>query len=253
MLWRVLERRTEHQDRGVSVRHVRSLALIITFTLIAAACVPLSVVWGPGGSLRPYWCDPSDTAINDAHGLPANFNAAYTQPKGPLSGPDCLLTTNYLRSSEAFVKQYPTVADAEAAGWKQGAVWAAGQGIHYVDPSRLLGPFDPRKPNWLMYDGTSPGSLLTGMMYLLDTGSTTPPSGFPGDNDHWHQHGALCTDTTPGTYPFIIGESLTGPQCSSIGGINVIRPTIWMVHVWLPVYKNWVPTDVFNKSHPLIP
>ena len=234
---------------------IRVMAIVLAAAAIATACRPISIggLWGPGGTLRPYWCDPTDTAINDGHGLAANFNAAYTQPKGPLSAMDCLATSGNLRASESFAKQFPTVADAEAAGWRQAAVWSAGQGIHYVDPNRLLGPFDPNKPNWLMYDGTSPGSKLTGMMFLLDTGTSSPPAGFRGMNDHWHQHGALCTDVAPGAYPFIIGEHLTAGQCSSIGGINIVQQTVWMVHVWLPIYKGWVPTDIFNKAHALIP
>lgn len=232
----------------------RMITVLVAVTLIATAChsVSLPDIWGPGGSARPYWCDPTDTAINDGH-HGANFAAAYTQPKGPLNAVQCMSVTGQLNASTAFVSQFPTVADAEAAGWRQAAVWAAGQGIHYVDPNRLLGPFDPNKPNWLMYDGTAPDSKITGMMYLVDEGSSSPPPGFLGLNDHWHQHGHLCTDPAPGAYPFIIGEHLSSAQCSSIGGINILHPTIWMVHVWLPIYQGWIPTDVFDKAHALIP
>jgi len=236
-----------------SMRRIKPAALLLTFAFIAASCTSFAAIWGPGGNARPYWCDPTDTVINDGHGLPANFNAAYTQPKGPLSAADCQSVTANLTAAEAFVSQYPTVADAEAAGFRQAATWSPGQGIHYVDPARLLGPFDPTKPNWLMYDGTAPTSPLTGMMFLVDNGLSSPPAGFAGMNDHWHQHGALCTDLTPGAYPFIIGEHLTDPQCTAIGGVNVVQTTVWMVHVWLPVYLGWVPTDIFNKAHPLIP
>jgi len=235
------------------MRRIKPITVLLTFAFIAASCTSFGAIWGPGGSARPYWCDPTDTAINDFHGLPANFNAAYTQPKGPLSATDCQSVTGNLTAAEAFVSQYPTVADAEAAGFRQAAVWSAGQGIHYVDPARLLGPFDPNKPNWLMYDGTAPTSQVTGMMFLLDTGTTSPPPGFAGLNDHWHQHDALCTDPTPGAYPFIIGEHISDAQCGAIGGINLVSPTVWMVHVWLPIYQGWVPTDIFNKAHALIP
>ena len=238
----------------------RILIVLAAVAVVATSCHVIYVnPWGPGGSLRPYYCDPTDTAINDGHtdhgggGEMSPFMMAYTVEKGPLSAADCQSVATDIQASVDFVSQFLTVADAEAAGWEQAAIWSSGQGIHYVDPSRLTGPFDPQRPNWLMFDGTDPNSQLTGMMYLLDTGSTVPPAGFAGDNDHWHQHGALCYDPSPGAYPFIIGEHMTDAQCAAIGGFNVEFTTVWMVHVWLPVYDGWVPTDVFNKSHPNIP
>jgi hypothetical protein len=240
------------------VSRSRSILVIAAIALIASGCHVLINPWAPGSATRPYWCDPTDTAINDGHGThmpgmpPSPFMLAYTQEKGPLSSSDCQSVSTDIRAAETFASQYPTVADVEAAGWKQAAVWSEGQGIHYVDPARLIGPFQPTLPNWLMYDGTDPDSKLTGMMFLLNTGSTTPPAGFAGDNDHWHQHPALCNDPTPGAYPFIIGEHMTDAECSAIGGINIIYTDVWMVHVWLPLYDGWVPTDIFNKSHPNI-
>jgi hypothetical protein len=183
---------------------------------------------------------------------PSPFMLAYTEPKGALSAADCQSVATDLQASTAFVSQLATVADAEAAGWKQAAVWSAGQGIHYVDPARVNGPFDPQEPNWLMYDGTAPDSKITGMMFLTTTPGSEPPAGFAGDNDHFHQHGALCTDTSPGAYPFIIGEHMTSAECTAIGGINLVYDA-WMVHVWLPRYDNWAATDIFNKTHPSLP
>jgi hypothetical protein len=237
----------------------RSLLFLLAIALFASSCHVLINPWAPGSSTRPYYCDPTDTAVNDGHGhhmpgMPMTpFMMAYTTPKGPLSAADCQSVSTDIQASRIFAEQFSTVAQAEAAGWKQAAVWSEGQGIHYVDPARLTGPFDPRRPNWLMYDGTAPDSQLTGMMFLLNTGSTTPPAGFAGNNDHWHQHAALCNDPTPGAYPFIIGEHMTDAECSAIGGINIVYNTVWMVHVWLPIYDGWTPTDIFNKTHPLIP
>jgi hypothetical protein len=137
------------------------------------------------------------------------------------------------------------------SNWKQAAVWAVGQGIHYVDTTRVNGPFDPTKPNWLMYDGTAPTSKLTGMMFLETQpggASSVPPAGFPGDNDHWHRHDELCYKA--GSFPFIVGEHLTDAECAALGGTNQTFLDSWMVHVWLPIYDNWVATDIFNMMHP---
>ena len=57
---------------------------------------------------------------------------AYTQPKGPLSSSDCRNLTIHLNAATSYVSSISTVADAEAAGWEQAAVWSSGQGIHYV-------------------------------------------------------------------------------------------------------------------------
>lgn len=237
----------------------RTTPLIVVLAVLASSCTLVNI-WAPGSSVRPYYCDPTDVHINDGHGghhdptaPPTPFSIAYTQMKGPLSAADCQSVATDIQASRVFAEQYPTVADVVAAGWEQAAIWSSGQGIHYVDPSRLTGPFDPQRPNWLMYDGTSPDSRLTGMMFLTNTGSTTPPAGFAGANDHWHQHGALCNDPTPGAYPFIIGEHMSDAECNAIGGTNITYTTIWMVHVWLPIYDGWTPTDIFNKTHPNIP
>jgi hypothetical protein len=201
------------------------------------------------GTPRPYWCDPTDTAVNDGH-TTAFFNF-YTTPKGPLSQHDCLVVSDDIKAAADFASHYPTVAAAQAAGWVQATVWTPGQGIHFVDPNRETGPFDPRRPNYLLYNGTSPTSNLAGMMFLVDTGSsTTPPPGFPGANDHWHNHGPLCYKA--GATPYIIGEipPMADAQCTGLGGVKTDFSSQWMVHVWLPIYAGWQATDIFNVDHP---
>lgn len=228
----------------------RGLAIVaLTAVLVIAACQPLT--YEPG-TARPIICDPTDTAVNDGHGHGGAhdplFMAAYPNAKGPLSADDCRTLESQTNAALAFVSGLSTVAEAEAAGWVEAAVWSPGQGIHYVDPSRVTGPFDPEKPNWLMYDGNEPTSRLTGMMFLVASGQQ-PPAGFDGDNDHWHRHGTLCTTTMDG-HLYIASEHATDEECAALGGVNVSYDSQWMVHIWLPVYDGWVPTDVFNRTHP---
>ncbi len=217
--------------------------------LLFAACQP--VTYEPG-TARPSLCDPSDTAINDGHlhggAMDATFMATYTEPKGPLSRDDCRTVHLQISAARTFVSGLSTVADAEAAGWVEAAVWSPGQGIHYVDPSRITGPFDPERPNWLMFDGNHPDSRVTGMMYLVQSGAA-PPAGFAGDNDHWHRHGELCASTLDG-HLYIASEDATDAECAALGGVNVNFDDQWMVHVWAPTYDSWIPTDVFNRTHP---
>ena len=104
------------------------------------------------GTPRPSWCDPTDTAVNDGH--TARFFEVYTTPKGPLSQSDCFQVVDDLKAAQDFAVRYPTVAAVQAAGWVQATVYTPGQGAHFVDPNRLTGPFDPKRPNYLMYNGT---------------------------------------------------------------------------------------------------
>ena len=128
-----------------------------------------------------------------------------------------------MKAAQDFAVKYPTVAAVQAAGWVQATVYTPGQGAHFVDPNRLTGPFDPKRPNFLMYNGTASTANLVGMMFLVDTGgtstTTTPPAGFPGANDHWHNHGALCVRNSDGV---VIGEvpPMSDAQCTSLGGTS---------------------------------
>ena len=235
--------------RGFRSRRFAFAATVVLMAMVLTACNPF-LKWELGGVNRPWYCDPTDTAINDSHPGDATFNAVYTQEKGPLSGQDCHDLQQDLNAAFDFASQYRTVGSLPS-NWKQAAIWAPGQGIHYVDTTRVTGPFDPKKPNWLMYDGTSPSSKLTGMMFLeAEPGgaSSVPPAGFPGNNDHWHRHHELCFKANAN--PFIVGENLTNQQCAALGGTNQMFTNLWMVHVWLPIYDNWVPTDIFNMMHP---
>ena len=216
--------------------------------LFLAACQPMT--YEPG-TARPVICDPTDTAVNDSGHHDMTFMSVYTQPKGPLSAADCKTLEAQTNKATQFVNQFATVAQAKAAGWVEAAVWSPGQGIHYVDPSRIAGPFNPERPNWLMFDGNQPDSKLTGMMYLVNSGAL-PPAGFVGNNDHWHRHGELCTTYRNGV-PYIAAEHATDAECAALGGTNITYDTQWMVHVWLPSYDSWLPTDVFNKTHPSLP
>lgn len=223
---------------------LRRVLPLLALALVLSACYPLS--YEPGTE-RPTLCDPTDTAVNDGH--TTTFFASYSQAKGPLSQVDCRVVVSYLNTAADYAAQFPTVADAKAAGWIQATVWTPGQGIHFADPTRLYGPFEPERPNWLQYNGTAPSAALAGMMFLVDSG-VTPPSGFPGANDHWHNHDELCIDAD--ATPFVIGEHVSDSFCEAMGGVNTDVSTQWMVHAWLPKYAGWDATDIFNNNHPAL-
>jgi hypothetical protein len=231
-----------------SRRLVFSVATVLAL-LVASSCDVAQ--WAEGGPNRPWYCSPTDTAVNDGHDDPDHFLAHYPNPKGPLSAEDCMVLNYYLNQATAYASQFPTAGVAEANGWHHLAPWIPGQGTHHVNiEAGITSEFNPLRPNLLMYDSNSDSGRLTGMVWAVESGDH-PPAGFPGDNDHWHYHSVLCfIDGADG--PFIVGEDITDAQCASRGGTNQDTSSIWLVHVWLPVYEGWYATDIFNKEHPTV-
>ena len=133
--------------------------------------------------------------------------------------------------ARAVVVKYPTVADAQRAGYRESTVYVPCIGAHYTNVA-LAARFDPLAPSELLYDGTQPNSQIVGLSYLVfHLGG--PPEGFAGLNDRWHQHtfnGGLCL----GHGGLVIGsESTTAAQCTALGGTKAALQNIWMLHDWV--------------------
>lgn len=127
-------------------------------------------------------------------------------------------------------ERYPTVADAEAAGYHKSTPFVPCIGAHYTNTRYAIG-FDVDNPSELLYDGTNPDSKIVGLSYLVFHPGG-PPEGFTGPNDKWHQHnfnGGLCMKGG-----LVIGNENTSPkQCAAMGGRKVALDDIWMVHDWV--------------------
>jgi hypothetical protein len=231
---------------GIRSRWIISAAAAMAM-FVAAGCELED--WAPGGQYRPWYCDPTDTAINDGHD--AGHMPHYTEEKGPLGAQDCLDVNVYFNSASAYASQFPTAGVAEANGWHHLAPFISGQGTHHVNIERgVTAEFDPERPNMLMYDSNSNSAALTGMVWAVVSGEM-PPEGFPGDNDHWHFHESLCFIDGPNG-PFIVGDNISDADCAARGGVNQDSSDTWLLHVWLPVYDGWEATDIFNKTHPSV-
>jgi hypothetical protein len=146
-------------------------------------------------------------------------------------------TAALLQQQQALARdvavRYPTVADAEAAGYHASTTYVPCIGAHYTNIALVLPPFDPAVPSELLYDGTRPDSKIVGLSYLvLHTGGA--PDGFAGPNDHWHQHnanGGLCFATQKRQ---VIGaEDVTPAECAARGGVKQELTDIWMMHDWI--------------------
>jgi len=232
-------------------RWPRTVAVLLVLTLVASACDFSNFsAWAPGGSERETFCDPTDIALNDgptsgATGVP---HFPYTQEKGPLSAQDCFNLDLQLTVASQYAALFPTKAVAEANGWDWLAPWIPGQGTHNINAANgITTTFDPLRPTMLMFDGNFDSAPLTGMVWAVES-NTGPPEGFGGGNDQWHVHATLCF--IPG--PFVVGDNISDAECTALGGVNQDTSNIWLLHVWLPVYKDWVATDIFNRWHPLI-
>jgi hypothetical protein len=227
-------------------RWITSVGLAMTL-FIATGCELKD--WAPGGKNRPWYCDPTDTAINDGHDGDEHMH--YTEEKGPLAAADCLRLNIYLDAAQTYASQFPTAGVAEANGWWHLAPYIPGQGTHHVNIERqVTEEFDPTRPNMLMYDSNADSGRLTGMVWAVRSGDM-PPEGFPGMNDHWHFHERLCFVTRNGG-PFIVGDNISDAQCAALGGTNQDTSDIWLLHAWLPIYDGWQATDIFNKTHPSV-
>jgi hypothetical protein len=152
-------------------------------------------------------------------------------PQEPISEATRLQLQTQEEQARAVAVKYPTVADALQAGYRESTVYVPCIGAHYTNTA-LARQFDPAAPSELLYEGTTPGSRIVGLSYLVYHPGG-PPEGFAGPNDVWHQHtfnGGLCIN---GAGVVIGAESTSPAQCAAAGGRKVPLTDIWMLHDWV--------------------
>ncbi|MCU1353914.1 MAG: hypothetical protein JWM05_3123 [Acidimicrobiales bacterium] len=168
-------------------------------------------------------------------------------PQEEVSATDRKKLVAQQKLARAAAERYPTVADAEKAGYRKSTFYIACIGAHYTNIG-LVGSFDPAKPSELLYDGTDPNSKMIGLSYLI-VYPNGPPEGFAGPNDKWHQHssnGGLCMNAEG---VVIGGEAMSKSACEARGGRKNGLKDIWMVHDW--VAPGWDSAwGVFSAENP---
>ena len=91
-------------------------------------------------------------------------------------------TRNEMTAQLAIAHQvtvdYPTVAAAEAAGYRMTTTYVPCIGAHYLNAGHI-GGFDPAHPAMLLYDGTDPDAKIVGLSYAALSGKKAP-EGFAG-------------------------------------------------------------------------
>ena len=151
----------------------------------------------------------------------------------------------------------PTVAAAEANGYRRIGPYFPGIGAHYGktggDETNRAGVMDRTAllhPLAIIYDGTAPTSRVAGFMYL--SLSETEPEGFAGPNDVWHYHEQLCLKYRPDgeiDVPFGLDKASTDAQCEAAGG-GILPVSPWMVHVWsAPGWDDDPDVGTFGEVH----
>lgn len=149
--------------------------------------------------------------------------------------------------------RYPTVADAEAAGFKRAGPFSPGLGAHYIavtgaaslNVDGLMDDEDIRNPIAYIYDGVDPDSRIAGLFYT--SMGEEYPEGFAGPNDTWHKHSYICIVPRAGggiDTPIGADREITKADCDAVTG-NLIEKTQWLLHVWpVPGYES--PEGVFS-------
>jgi hypothetical protein len=184
-------------------------------------------------------------------GVKAHDVAHELEPDQLLDAPTRALLASQLTAARAAALAYPTVADAERAGYRLvGGAFGPGAGAHYVGfGGGAFGTFDPAHPPTLIYDGITPGAHVVGLMYLGMGEGGTAPEGFAGPNDHWHRHSGVCQKA--GKIIFPVDADVTEAQCKAQDGFYMATTT-WMVHAW--VVPGWESSaGVFSHENPNLP
>ena len=148
-------------------------------------------------------------------------------PYTELTAEERPLFRDQVAGANQVIVTYPTVADAEAAGWKRITPYVPCIAAHYLKSSAFRNGFDPLEPEILLFEGTDPTSKIVGLSYLQF--SDGQPDGFAGPNDPWHIHKSLCIGGGGG----VVGdESTTDAECEARGGKNLNLENLWMNHMW---------------------
>jgi hypothetical protein len=236
----------------VRQRYVTALVSMSALALATAALVSPSAREHASGThgMHHEGDDRGLSLLTNGH------HAAITQQA--LDAPTQAALDAQLRITREVARQYPTVADAEAAGYKRAGPFSPGIGAHYIMGSGgaalnfdgVVDDQDARTPMVIIYDGTDPDSAVAGFMFY--SMSETEPEGFAGPNNVWHYHENVCLRrAADGTIDAPLGpdNAATDAQCAAVGG-SMLRTTQWMLHVWsVPGYDD-VDGGVFAEVNP---
>ncbi|MDD9370399.1 MAG: hypothetical protein PV358_09825 [Acidimicrobiales bacterium] len=170
-------------------------------------------------------------------------------PWNPLTDPDeCAALADELTRAREVAATYPTIADAEAAGYRKVTTYYPGIAAHYMNFELLRDGFVLEEPEMLLYDGDGPTASIVGLSYyILKSGDDEPAEGFTGDNDHYHRHVGLCIRDGV----VAAGSNTSDEECGALGGDKSDGTAGWMSHVWITpgCESDW---GVFSGANPAL-
>ena len=222
--------------------------------------VPTTSLAGIAGVLAAGALFASGTAVlsgasHDGGAAGHSHDAATAEETVAPTAQERRILAQQLVEAREVVLRYPTVADAEAGGYRRAGPFSPGAGAHYVlmdgTGTNLDGEIDLQRPLSYLYDGTSPTSEVVGVMYY--TLAPDAPEGFAGSTDIWHKHSGACLVTnSDGSVesPLPVDQDTTPAMCDEAGGA-FLDTTGWMLHVWaVPGYD--APDGVFAHDNTLV-
>jgi hypothetical protein len=150
-----------------------------------------------------------------------------------------------LAAARFVALSFPTAADAQKAGYIRITPYVACIGAHWIKTSIMDSTFDVNEPEMLLYDASGLDGRMIGLSYWVRSGEDSPPVGFAGPNDHWHQHIGLCV----GRSGVLGNEATSQAKCERMGGQKTDGKDAWMVHAW--VVPGWESAwGLFSGEHP---
>ena len=168
-------------------------------------------------------------------------------PGGTLTPPEVPILREQLKEARGAAEKFNTFDKAIAGGYRLTTNDVPFMGAHLLNQQYLMdGVFDPGKPEGLLFSKLGGDTwTLVGVWYLMLPGVnhgvtvTTPPEGFAGNLDLWHQHYGLCTRAG------IISENNTKASCDADHG-SWTGDLRWMMHAWVVPETADNPLGVFT-------
>lgn len=220
------------------------------FDTVAPLLVVLAAIPGFGVSS---WTDRASSLTGAAHTHGVVTVAGSSNSNG-LATAEQLTAAERVRLgaqmdvARSTAQLYPTLADAERAGWIPIGGFVPGAGQMLVDPTPIEA-FDPSMPSALLFASSAEDAPVVGAQY--DLRGDDAPDGFIGQGPLWHLHAGTCeVDDERGTFSVVYDPAVTGTACRDIDG-RLTSTVSWMIRAWvIPGWDN--PGGPFAHDHSLL-
>lgn len=220
------------------------------FDTVAPIVVVLAAL--PGFGLSS-WTERATTITGAAHAHGVVTVAGSSSNNGlataePLTTADRIRLGAQMEAARAAALLFPTLADAERAGWVPIGDFVPGAGQMLVNPSPI-DAFDPAIPSALLFASSAEDAPVVGVQY--DVRGDDAPDGFIGQRPLWHLHAGTCEiDDDRGTVTVVYEPAVTGTACVGIDA-RLTTTVSWMIRAWvIPGWDN--PGGPFAHDHSLL-